>query len=185
MINCIQSGKQNILEHGLSVCDYLFDLINQLNDTYYVPKYTWKLPNWLTQNLYQKYKHMVFDDKTLKLYTIYHDCGKPFCQTIDDKGRHFYNHVVYSHQYFKQVFDNEVSSTLILHDMDIHIFKPSQIKDFFTSNYENAFVLLLTGIAEIHSNSNMFGGLESTSFKIKWKHLDKMGIKLIELLDKT
>jgi hypothetical protein len=39
---------------------------------------------------------------------------------------------------------------------------------------------LLTGLCEIHSNARMFGGIESTGFKIKWKHLDKMGKRIIE-----
>lgn len=39
--------------------------------------------------------------------------------------------------------------------------------------------LLVTALAELHSNAAMFGGIESTSFKIKWKKLDKLGKKLI------
>lgn len=39
----------------------------------------------------------------------------------------------------------------------------------------HAVALLLTGLAEVHANASMFGGIESTSFKIKWKNLDKRG----------
>lgn len=35
--------------------------------------------------------------------------------------------------------------------------------------------LMLTALAELHSNANMFGGIESTSFIIKWKKLQKLG----------
>jgi hypothetical protein len=41
-------------------------------------------------------------------------------------------------------------------------------------------VLLLTGLCELHSNAQMFGGIDSTSFKIKFKQLERLGKKVIE-----
>jgi len=38
-----------------------------------------------------------------------------------------------------------------------------------------AAALLLTAIAEVHSNAEMFGGHDSDSFKAKIKRLDKRG----------
>ena len=40
---------------------------------------------------------------------------------------------------------------------------------------QEAPTLLLTGLAEIHANAGMFGGVASVSFKIKWKQLDRRG----------
>jgi hypothetical protein len=40
---------------------------------------------------------------------------------------------------------------------------------------QTAMSLLLTALAEVHSNANMFGGIESISFKSKWKKIDKRG----------
>ena len=42
--------------------------------------------------------------------------------------------------------------------------------------------LLLAGLAEIHSNAEMFGGLDSVSFKIKWKQINKRGKAICKLL---
>jgi hypothetical protein len=176
MSNCEQTKGQSVLQHGESVRDYLFDLINHLRSGEPL-KYDWKLPDWVLEN-----KDLLLsslpDDETLELYTLYHDCGKPFCLTIDDDGRrHFPNHTQVSYDIFKQVFDNPVAADLILHDMDIHTLKSDGVKEFAQNPL--ALTLLLTGLSEIHSNCQMFGGPESTSFKIKWKCLNQRGKQII------
>jgi hypothetical protein len=97
---------------------------------------------------------------------------------VDSDGkRHFPNHAEVSHQYFTQVFNNPVAAELILHDMDIHLLKSDGVEDFSKNPY--ALTLLSTGLAETHSNSKMFGGLDSTSFKIKWKSINQRGKQII------
>ena len=179
MRNYEQTKGQSVLQHGESVKDYLFDLINHLKSETPL-KYDWRLPDWIFEN-----KDLILsslpDDKTLELYTIYHDCGKPFCLTIDGEGRkHFPNHAQTSHDIFKRVFDNRVAADLILHDMDIHTLKADGVKEFAQNPY--ALTLLLTGLAEIHSNCQMFGGPESTSFKIKWKCINQRGKQILNQL---
>ena len=166
MSNCEQTKGQSVLQHGESVRDYLFDLINHLRSGEPL-KYDWNLPDWVLEN-----KDLLLsslpDDETLELYTLYHDCGKPFCLTIDDEGkRHFPNHAQVSYDIFKQVFDNPVAAELILHDMDIHTLKSDGVEEFAKNLY--ALTLLLTGLSEVHSNCQMFGGVSSISFKIKHK----------------
>ena len=108
------------------------------------------------------------------LDTQFHDCGKPFCLIIDSDGkRHFPNHAEVSAFYFNQVFDNQVASDLIRRDMDIHLLKSDGVDSF--SREPHALTLLLTGLAEVHSNSQIFGGLDSTSFKIKHKSITQRG----------
>ena len=41
---------------------------------------------------------------------------------------------------------------------------------------------MITALAELHSNAAMFGGIESTSFKIKFKKLEKLGGKICNSL---
>ena len=181
MKTCEQTKGMSVLQHGESVRDYLFDLIKHLR-TGTPLKYEWKLPDWVLEN-----KDLILsslpDNDTLELYTKFHDCGKPFCLKIDNEGRrHFPNHAQISYDIFKSVFDNPVASELILHDMDIHLLKADGVELFSKNPY--ALTLLLTGLAEIHSNANMFGGIESTSFKIKWKCINQRGKQIINLIKK-
>jgi len=177
MKNCEQSVNQSVLEHGISVKNYLFDLIDHLRIGTPL-KYNWALPDWLLAN-----KEFILselpDDKTLKLYTIFHDCGKPKCLTIDsDNKKHFTNHAEVSHKTFIEFSDNKIAAELIKHDMDIHLLKSDGVNNFCQNPY--AITLLLSGLAEIHSNAQMFGGLESTSFRIKKKSIFKRGKQIIE-----
>jgi uncharacterized protein YlaN (UPF0358 family) len=179
MSECEQTKSQSVLEHGISVKNYLFDLINHLRSNTPL-QYEWKLPDWVLEN-----KDLLLsslpDDETLELYTVYHDCGKPFCLEIDENGkRHFPNHAEVSYQIFNQVFNNSVAAELILHDMDIHLLKSDGVVQFCQNLH--ALTLLLTGLAELHSNAQMFGGLDSTSFKIKWKCINQRGKQIINQL---
>jgi hypothetical protein len=179
MKNCEQTKGQSVLQHGISVRDYLFDLINHLRSGTTL-KYDWRLPDWVFEN-----KDLLLsslpDDETLELYTKFHDCGKPFCLTIDDEGkRHFPNHAQISHNIFKQVFENPVAAELILHDMSIHLTKSDDVEDF--CKIPHFLTLLITGLSEIHSNCSMFGGISSTSFKIKHKSITQRGKQIFNLL---
>jgi hypothetical protein len=179
MKNCEQTKDRSVLQHGESVRDHLFDLINHLRSGTGL-KYDWRLPNWVLENSDSIISSLP-DDETLELYTTYHDCGKPFCLRVDSEGkRHFPNHAEVSYNIFNQVFNNPVASSLILHDMDIHLLKSVGVLEFCKNPY--ALTLLLTGLAEIHSNSQMFGGVDSTSFKIKWKSINSRGKDIFNLI---
>jgi hypothetical protein len=65
-------------------------------------------------------------------------------------------------------------------DMDIHLINAEGLLEF--SKRPEAISLMITGLCEIHSNAAMFGGIESTSFKIKWKHIDKRGRQIMNLI---
>lgn len=113
-------------------------------------------------------------EKTLKLYTIFHDIGKAFCLQVDSDGkRHFPDHANVSYQIFKQTFNNDIAADLIKHDMDIHLLKANGVDEFVKNPH--AITLLLTGLAEVHSNAEMFGGNSSVSFKIKHKSITQRG----------
>lgn len=176
MKDCQQTKGQSTLEHGFSVKNYLFDLVNHLRKGSPL-KYNWNLPNWVYDS-----KDLILanlpDHKTLKFYTIFHDIGKWKCLTIDADGkRHFPNHAEVSYTIFKQIFNNDVAAELIRHDMDIHLLKSDGVDEF--CNNSHALTLLLTGLAEVHSNAQMFGGVDSVGFKIKWKSINQRGKQVL------
>lgn len=118
----------------------------------------------------------------MKLYQIYHDCGKPLCRTVDEQGQHFPNHSEVSKQQWLKYSDGSKIALqiaeLIGMDMDVHLLKSVDIENF--SIRKEAISLLITSLCEVHSNAIMFGGIDSIGFKIKWKHLNKVGKHIIK-----
>lgn len=168
MRSCFQFENVDMLQHGYMVHDAYLQLIDLLSTGMILEG----LPEELI-DVYQKHKDDLFDNACMKLYHTYHDCGKPFCRVVDENGRqHFPNHAEVSYQLFCQAFpDDEPEQFMILHDMDFHTMKPNALEELSKTEY--GFSLYLTAWAELIANSSMFGGFESTSFKIKRKHLVK------------
>jgi hypothetical protein len=133
-----------------------------------------RLPQWWT-DYREQILGSIHDYKIIKHYNLWHDIGKPFCRTVDAEGKqHFPNHAEVSKEVWLKLGGSPVIGDLIGLDMVMHTESKEQI-EARNLDAKAAFTLLLTALAEIHSNAQMFGGIESTSFKIKWKKLDKIG----------
>ncbi len=172
MRKCYQSKDQNIYEHGLSVWEYMQDLLEHLWNETPLEK-EWKIPAWLYEHKWNILEN-VLPTHIIEEYCIYHDCGKPFCKTIDESGKtHFPNHAKISYDTWMKIDGDEQIGKLILMDMDIHKLKDCDIDNFIKN--KEAITLLLSGLSEIHSNAEQFGGIDSESFKIKWKQIDRRG----------
>jgi|SRR5579885_131323 len=171
MQQCPQTDTQSVYEHGISVKEHIFALIQFLETGQINGE--WKLPDWLSQYREQLLASLCCKN-IIEEYTIFHDCGKPYCLTIDENGRrHFPNHAEVSYRTWLSVSDNQQIAKLIRMDMMIHTMKASDIDEFI--KHPEATTLLLAGLAEVHSNAKMFGGLDSESFKIKWGQINKRG----------
>ena len=169
--------KLTIMQHGIMVNQYFLDLYSHIQ--FNTPlQYTWVIPEWLYDNKEYILKNLL-PIGTLSSYQIYHDIGKPFCKTydIESKKPHFYNHAEISATVYP---GSEEIKELIGSDMLIHTIKAKDIEWF--SEREDAMSLLLTGLSEIHANAEMFGGIESTSFKIKYKQINQRGKALLKRL---
>lgn len=102
-------------------------------------------------------------------------------ETDDEGRRHFPNHASISkHHWINAGGDTRVGE-LIGMDMDLHLMKSGQETEF--ASRPEACSLIIAALCEIHSNAAMFGGIDSTSFKIKWKHLNKFGGRILSMVE--
>lgn len=166
-----QTDSQSVLTHCLSVWHHVYKLINDKTESF-------KLCSW-----FEKYKNKIISNlhplKQIKHYCLHHDVGKPFCLTIDENGkRHFPNHAEKSKEIFLEyISKDQTIASLIGLDMIMHTESYEQIMER-NLDIKDICTLLITALAELHSNAKLFGGIESDSFKIKWKRLEKLGKKL-------
>lgn len=66
--------KLTVYDHGIDVWVRTQEIINKLKNGNGE-----ELPEFLIENKDLILSNLV-DEKTLRLYCIYHDCGKPFCE---------------------------------------------------------------------------------------------------------
>lgn len=155
MILCPQGPNLNVLEHGYQVNNAWYNLINNVPEIF--QPYWDKIQAELS----------LYNEQMINQYHIYHDCGKPFCIEYDTEGRrHFPNHAFVSYKTWLTVSNDTDIAHLILHDLDIHL-PSTNMEDFY--ELKDSLILLLTGLAEIQANAELFGGQNSSSYKIKYK----------------
>lgn len=171
----IQAQNQSILQHGFSVWSYTRRLLNGDTEGFRLPQWWIQYQDQILDNLH--------DYKTIKHYNIWHDMGKPSCRTVDENGRqHFPDHANKSADLWNELFPNRpIIGNLLRHDMDFHTLKAEDILAQGLST-QDLCTLMITALAELHSNASMFGGIESDSFKIKFKKLEKLGNKICDKL---
>jgi len=176
MRDCFQFRNMTILDHGWAVWHFYFDLYDHIYHGEEL-EYMWDLPDQFCNFMRGHHgKLLTLDDA--RLYAVYHDCGKPMCLEVDGIGRqHFPNHAIRSYETWLSAGGCEDIGWYILHDMDLHSANGDCIMGLLRDT--RIFALLLMAYAEIHSNAGMFGGIQSTSFKIKRNRLDKIFKKLI------
>lgn len=188
MRSCEQTKGQDTLAHGDSVRMHLLELLDHLaggTDLAEQPS-RWRLPTWLNENKTLLIARLL-SRWHLERYTTLHDCGKYLVRVVDADGKaRFPEHAQASEQEFRRVFegymdpsDLEQVARLIRLDMEIHTISADDLAEF--ALLPEAASLLLTGLAEVHANAAMFGGTDSSSFKAKWKHLDRRGRALVKI----
>ncbi len=186
MSNCEQFPGVSVLKHGRSVYQYY----NQIRDALETDKLEllskWKLPSWI-----YKYREdlawELHDHSTVMFYIEYHDIGKPYSLIIDEDGKkHFPNHAEISRKVWNllpflnksEAIQNfhELIGDLIFHDMDLHLIKDKDLDEWLKNkDIKTVITLLITALAEIHSNAEYMGGLETASFKAKLKQITRRG----------
>ncbi len=177
MRSCEQTVGMSVLDHGHAVANRYSELISHIRDGKPLSS-EWRLPDWIYDPMILT---RLLPDELMENYQIFHDCGKPACLVIDEDGkRRFPNHAQVSKDIWLSLGGDERVGELIGMDMDAHLLKDEGVAEFAAR--PQAIPLLLTALAEISANAEMFGGIESTSFKIKWKTLDKRGKAILKRL---
>lgn len=174
MVATEQTKGQNILQHGRSVREHYFGLVEHLKGNIDLSQYdNWKLPEYLNTYSKQILEHLP-SNYVMDRYLTLHDCGKPQVLEYDDEGRkHFPGHAEASEKVYREVFSNNTETDeriaqMIRDDMEVHLLKAVDVPEFIKN--PNAIGHLIAGLAELTSNASMFGGIESTGFKMKYKH---------------
>jgi hypothetical protein len=160
-------GKtSNTLEHGIDCAKRYRQLIHDIESGFTDP--TW--PKWLQDHGQLILNHQI-DLETTNTYLTHHDCGKPSTMTIDEEGRlHFPDHAKASSRVWRQAGGSDLECELMAKDMVLHTISSEEAKAFASDPL--AMTLLLCAHAEIESNAvSVFGGRDSTSYKIKAKAL--------------
>ena len=179
MSACEQTPGQSVMEHGLAVRD-AFRAMWEGHvlgwDTTAWGKWNLPfLPQWLIDALWDRREEIRPYLYEMERYLTVHDCGKPFCEP--DGTRKFPDHAAKSAEIWAEHSDDKLILELIANDMWIHTMKAAEIPAMQETGLSLLFIL--AGFAEINANARMFGGIESESFKIKFKQLDRRGKAMI------
>jgi len=173
-----QFDTQTVWEHGQSVKEITLELINDLKnktDRYSI------IPECFKEHS-EKILDNLYSNQIIEEYCVFHDISKPFCISIDEMGkRHFFDHANKSYEIYRQISDNQIVANLIKDDMLIHTIKDNDLENFLKKPVKQITTHLVVGLAELISNSKFFGGMESDSFKIKYKQLLKRSKKILSI----
>lgn len=163
---CYQFENINMYDHGLMVADEYEKLILSLESG--------SCDEPILQQLYAFLKPNLIGEVKRYLYQVFHDCWKPFCEPCD--GRKYPDHAEHSYNQWLTLFPESIDiAELMRYDM---VFHEGASDDFY--RHRLAPTLYLTAWAEIYANCQMFGGQDSTSFKIKRKKLIRQGKKFLK-----
>lgn len=177
MMACEQMPGLSVLAHGEMVQDRYFELLAHVREGAPLVN-EWQLPDWIASPAILE---RLLPDDLMAAYLTYHDCGKPRCLVIGEDGRrHFPDHAAVSERTWRELGGDPGVAELIGLDMEIHTIKDVDVPEFAAR--PQAIALILAGLSEIHANASMFGGVDSTSFKIKYKQIDKRGRAVLRAL---
>lgn len=184
MSNTYQFENINMLDHGRMVHESYKQLLSAIEKEDNIFLEQWLGNSFLNKTFTNLLLGNQYSMEEMENYHIYHDCGKPSCKTMEGDKQHFPDHAQKSGEIYSQYFDNSIINELIINDMAFHSLKGEQLTNWLIEHKDNKKFLCslyLTAWAEIIANSTMFGGNESTSFKIKKKCLISAGKKLFAL----
>lgn len=166
----------NLLQHGQQVWHYYERLLNGDHEGMKIPDWYTQHQEFISQNLYPR--------DIIEIYTVWHDIGKTETVQVGEDGRkRFPGHAEASERIWLSLGGDPEIATLMGLDMIFHTESAEQI---LQRNLEAKVLctLMLAALAELHANAEMFGGITSESFCIKFKKLRQRARKILAVLDK-
>lgn len=155
-----QTPGLSVLGHGYMVHESYLQLVQELEQG---------VGPAVLQNLWEALRERLVSLEDIEEYQVYHDCGKPVCAN----GGHFPGHAEHSANQWARLFGVGTVSELMRLDMKFHLMNAEEAATFWSNPL--APTLYVTAWAEILANASMFGGVDSTSYKIKKKKLERAG----------
>lgn len=177
---CRQNTTQTVWEHGEAVREKFRCLVEGRTDGF-------RLPDWWAAYA-TRLLGSIHPDSVWDPYTLYHDCGKPYCRVVDSEGKaHFPDHATVSRKVWADAEGSAEVGHLITHDMAVHVLTAAEIDTQLKAKWSaaDAATLLVAALAEVHANADMFGGIESVSFKSKLKNVERRGRQICKSLFPT
>jgi hypothetical protein len=174
---CEQTSGQNMVEHGLSVRETYERLLSGMRTG---DLSGFRLPVWwavdfpLFAPILERHAYVI------SRYQVMHDCGKHLVRAVSESGRVSYpDHAAASANEFERLYADSAMPAatftqireLIANDMAFHT---GDLDAIASLSSDNLVILAVTALCELHSNALMFGGIESDSFKIKWRKWEKL-----------
>ena len=177
---CEQTQGQSVLAHGQAVHEAYLECWHAGQSGSF-PR-GWRQPKWWNAQSAHRLVELQPSLEIMEDYHVFHDCGKPYCRTVDDQGRvHFPDHARLSAQIWQQLGGSSEQAWLMSQDMLFHTGTAQDIDAIGTHPLAPA--LLMTALAELHANAPLFGGIHTDSFKAKAKRLERRGAQLMRLLE--
>ena len=167
MMSCEQTEGQSVLEHGIAVRNKFRELWGHLRYDTQLDD-TWRIPEWLEDNK-DWFLQVEPDLFEIEKYLIVYDCGKPYVE--QSEGQRFPDYAKMSRRVWSAFEDNEKILDLIERDSMLHTGRSEEAKQILEDGY--APHLLLAALSELHTNAEIFGGIESKSFVVKYKNLGR------------
>lgn len=180
MSACLQSQAEGrsltVLEHGDRVLQHYVALMSAALEERFPSG--WRQPKWWPAAVAQELHRTQPSEDIMHNYLRYHDCGKPKTLQVDEHGRsHFPGHAAASADVWQSLGGHPDEVWLMKHDMLLHEGSAQACEAIRRERLAPG--LLFAALAELHANATMFGGVDSVSFKIKAKHLDRRGGQLL------
>lgn len=162
-------ASSDSLEHGQSTWQHYSELCGAISSGDPFPD-SW--PSWLATHG-QDLLALQEPESTMMTYLTFHDCGKAWALTRDVDGRvHYPDHAERSAEIWSRAGGSQRECELMRNDMALHTISADEAASF--AHNPLAPSLLLAAFAELQSNAtSIFGGRDSTSYKIKIKALNR------------